>query len=118
MTLSADQAVELCSSVPAGYAVESRGGESWFLSGFHFTNYNHLLPPNSGSPACAFDDGVEPISIRVIHAGVFPATSYHNGGVMAATMDTSVRFVKDGISPPVWRALATRASGEIVDSLD
>jgi prepilin-type N-terminal cleavage/methylation domain-containing protein len=118
MNLSADQAVELCESVPAGYAVESRGGESWFVSGFHFTNYNHLLPPNSRSLACAFDDNVEPFALRVIHAGVFPATSYHGGGVMAATMDGSARFVKDGISPGVWRALATRAWGEVVDSVD
>lgn len=116
--LSADQAVELCDSVPAGYAVESRGGESWFVSGFHFTNYNHLLPPNGKSVACAFDDLVEPFGIRVIHAGVFPATSYHNGGVMAAKMDGSVRFVADGIAPRLWRALATRAGGEVVDAID
>ncbi len=117
-TLSADQAVELCDSVPAGYAVESRGGESWFVSGFHFTNYNHLLPPNSNSVACAFDDLVEPFAIRVIHAGVFPATSYHTGGVMAATMDGSARFVTDGIARRVWRALATRAGGEVVDAVE
>jgi prepilin-type N-terminal cleavage/methylation domain-containing protein len=116
--LSADQAVTLCDSVPAGYAVESRGGESWFVSGFHFTNYNHLLPPNGKSTACAFDDLVEPFAIRVIHAGVFPATSYHKGGVMAATMDGSVRFVADGIAPTLWRALATRAGGEVVNPID
>jgi type II secretory pathway pseudopilin PulG len=116
--LSADQAVEVCDSVPAGYAVESRGGESWFVSGFHFTNYNHLLPPNGKSAACAFDDLVEPFAVRVIHAGVFPATSYHNGGVMAATMDGGVRFVADGIAPRVWRALATRAGGEVVGTTE
>jgi hypothetical protein len=106
--------VELCDSVPAGYAVESRGGESWFVSGFHFTNYNHLLPPNGKGVACAFDGLVEPFGIRVIHAGVFPATSDHYGGVMAGRMDGSARFVADGVAPPVWRALATRAGGEVV----
>ncbi|WP_165227597.1 DUF1559 family PulG-like putative transporter [Aquisphaera insulae] len=116
--LSADEAVELCNSVPAGFAVESRGGESWFVSGFHFTNYNHLLPPNGKGVACAFDDLLEPIDIRVIHGGVFPATSYHNGGVMTASMDGSVRFVADGVSPRVWRALATRAGGEVLDAID
>jgi hypothetical protein len=116
--LTADQAVELCESVPAGYAVESRGGESWFVSGFHFTNYNHLSPPNGKRMACAFDDLAEPFAIRVIHAGVFPATSDHNGGVMAAKMDGSACFIADGIALHLWRALATRSGGEVVDAID
>jgi hypothetical protein len=29
-------------------------------------------------------------------------------------MDGSVRFVRDSITNPTWRALATRASGEVI----
>jgi len=34
----------------------------------------------------------------------------------AAMMDGSVRFDRDSINLAVWRALATRASGEVISS--
>jgi prepilin-type processing-associated H-X9-DG protein len=40
--------------------------------------------------------------------------SYHPGGVNVLLMDGSVRFIGNGIRPDVWRALATRAGGEVV----
>jgi prepilin-type processing-associated H-X9-DG protein len=46
--------------------------------------------------------------------GCFAATSQHRGGVNATMMDGSVRFVKDSIDLGVWRALATRAGGEVL----
>ena len=39
--------------------------------------------------------------------------SYHPGGVNVLVMDGSVRFVPDAISPAAWRALGTRAGGEV-----
>ncbi len=42
------------------------------------------------------------------------ARSYHGGGVNVVLMDGSVRFVTDAIPPATWRALATRAGGEVV----
>jgi prepilin-type N-terminal cleavage/methylation domain-containing protein/prepilin-type processing-associated H-X9-DG protein len=44
------------------------------------------------------------------------ARSYHNGGVNAAMSDGSVRFVANTIDQATWRALATRAGGEVVDN--
>ena len=44
------------------------------------------------------------------------ARSYHSGGVNALFSDGSVKFVKDAISLPVWRALATTRGGEVVSS--
>lgn len=41
------------------------------------------------------------------------ARSRHSGGVNAAMCDASVRFVADGIDLRTWRALATRAGGEV-----
>ena len=41
------------------------------------------------------------------------ARSYHGGGVNVVLMDGSVRFVTDAIPPATWRALATRAGGEV-----
>ena len=42
------------------------------------------------------------------------ARSYHTGGVNSALMDGSVRFFRDAISQETWRALGTRAGGEVV----
>ncbi|HEY2155946.1 MAG TPA: H-X9-DG-CTERM domain-containing protein, partial [Isosphaeraceae bacterium] len=48
-----------------------------------------------------------------------PPSSRHPGGVNLLMGDGSVKFVKDTINLPAWRALGTRAGGEIVgaDSL-
>lgn len=43
--------------------------------------------------------------------------SYHPGGVNAARMDCSVRFESGDVDRSVWRALATRAGGEIDNEL-
>lgn len=42
------------------------------------------------------------------------ARSYHNGTVNAARLDGSVHAIADGTYPAVWRALATRAGGELI----
>jgi prepilin-type processing-associated H-X9-DG protein len=41
------------------------------------------------------------------------ARSYHPGLVNAAMMDGSVRGIATDISQEAWRALATRAGGEV-----
>ena len=42
------------------------------------------------------------------------ARSFHPGGVSAVYMDGSVRFQAETIDLQVWRALSTRAGGEVV----
>jgi prepilin-type N-terminal cleavage/methylation domain-containing protein/prepilin-type processing-associated H-X9-DG protein len=42
--------------------------------------------------------------------------SYHPGGVNALLMDGSARFVKSSINMQTWRALGTRAAGEVISS--
>lgn len=111
-------AIAICSSLPATAKIESRGGESWFLSGLHFTNFNHCITPNNSKANCAMDDSVGTLHDRAVLAGVFPATSNHSGGVNIALMDGSVRFMKDSVNPMVWRALGTRAVGDVTNSSD
>ena len=42
--------------------------------------------------------------------------SFHPGGVNAQMMDGSIRFVKSSINQATWRALGTRAGGEIISA--
>lgn len=44
------------------------------------------------------------------------ARSAHPGGVNVALADASVRFVQDSVNLNTWRALASRAGGEVVDA--
>ncbi|APW61321.1 DUF1559 domain-containing protein [Paludisphaera borealis] len=115
--MTCDVAASLCSARGAGaVSFESRGGESWFLTGFHFSNYNHCATPNWVGGMCAFDLAIEPIHSRAIHDGVFGPSSRHGGIVHTSMLDGSVRSVRDGISLQVWRALGTRSGGEILDA--
>jgi prepilin-type processing-associated H-X9-DG protein len=42
--------------------------------------------------------------------------SYHPGGVNMLLADGSVRFVKDSVNGPAWRALSTVAGGEVISA--
>ncbi len=111
----ADQAIRYCSQLSLSLPQESRGGESWLLSGLHFTDYNHCASPNMKIPDCALNtDRLGTLWERSIEQGVFKASSYHPGGVNAVLMDGSVRFFTDGIDLKVWRAFATRSGREVV----
>jgi prepilin-type N-terminal cleavage/methylation domain-containing protein/prepilin-type processing-associated H-X9-DG protein len=109
-----DQAVRYCSELSLSNPQESRGGESWLVSGLHFTNYNHCATPNSRVVDCSLNrDDLRLLISRINEQGIFKATSYHTGGVNAALMDGSVRFFTDGVDLRVWRALSTRNGGEV-----
>lgn len=109
-----DKVAAICRAAPR-LSFESRGGESWFLSGYLFTDYNHCTTPNTPGD-CIYNNGiVEPLFARVNLAGVSTASSVHPGGVNTLRMDGGVHFVGDGVDLRLWRSLATRSGGEIVD---
>ncbi len=65
-----------------------RDGEAW-MSGYPMImGFNTVLPPNSAS--CANDRGEW-------EEGIFPADSYHTGGVNAVMTDGSVHFISESI---------------------
>ena len=110
-----DKVAAICRAAPRVF-VESRGGESWFLSGYLFTDYNHCTTPNAPGD-CIYNSTIaEPLSGRVNLAGVSTASSVHPGGVNTLRMDGGVQFVRDGVDLRHWRSLATRSGGEIVGS--
>ena len=47
---------------------------------------------------------------------VVTSRSYHPGGVNTLMLDGSVKFIKSTVSTTTWRALGTRAGGEVVSS--
>lgn len=112
--LTIDWARSVCAAPSATLSHESRGGESWFLTGYHFTNYNHCVPPNAPTPGCSLFPYTEDIHWRTLHEGILPARSLHPGGVNTLGMDGGARFTGDGIALPIWRAVATRSGGEPV----
>ena len=93
-----------------------RSGESWFLIRLPLHRLQPLRPAEQHDPrllALLFPGGNPH---RTLHEGVYTARSRHPGGVNALLMDGSVRFVRDGVNLAVWRALATRAAGDVVSS--
>jgi prepilin-type processing-associated H-X9-DG protein len=48
-------------------------------------------------------------------AGFFKAASFHTGGVNVVMADGSVRFVRDSVNLPTWRAASTRAGSEVLN---
>ena len=73
--------------------------------------YSHIMTPNR--KACVFRGQSQPVEYSAVCVG---ASSYHPGGVNAGFLDGSVRFVRDGVEPRAWWAVATRAGGEVVDA--
>ena len=66
-------------------------------------SYQHILPPNTRS--CGW--------LPSLRASMTPS-SRHTGGVNLLLGDGSVRFVRDSVSVPTWRALGSRDGGEVV----
>ncbi|HEV8060106.1 MAG TPA: DUF1559 domain-containing protein, partial [Gemmataceae bacterium] len=54
------------------------------------------------------------VSATRITYGAVNARSYHTGGVNVLFMDGSVRYAQDSIDLATWRALGSRAGGEVV----
>ena len=102
---------------PAGATMSSGGDHAWASADF---GYRHVFTPNHTACYEYFD----PIDhIYGIWSGedtrmVNPPTSYHPGGVNVLFLDGSVHFLKDSINRSTWRALGTRAGGEVISASD
>ncbi|GIW85892.1 MAG: prepilin-type N-terminal cleavage/methylation domain-containing protein [Isosphaeraceae bacterium] len=79
-------------------------GAPW-LHGQH--TYQHSSAPNGRS--CGF---------FLTTRATMPPSSWHPGGVNVAFGDGSVRFLKETIDLKTWRAIGTRAGGEVVSQAD
>jgi prepilin-type processing-associated H-X9-DG protein len=85
----------------------SFGGGTWLFAGYLDTWYNHVFAPNSPRPDCNQ-------SSAVAGGGAATARSWHGGGVNVVFADGAARWISDKVDLDVWRALSTRAFGEVV----
>lgn len=84
-------------------------GYAWYVS----TLYNHVAPPNWTGADCGLGSSI--MDTPGEHS-IVSARSTHPGGANALMADGSVRFMKNSISLPVWRALGSRGGGEVISA--
>lgn len=92
-------------------------GFSWANGEYRTTLYNHYLPPNASTFDCMgvlMTPPSDQIDRLYAAYGWRAARSRHPGGVNVTMADGSGQFVGDAVDPAVWKALATRAGGEIL----
>ncbi len=102
-----------CRVAPTWNYTDPRGF-SWANGEYRNGLYNHHYPPNSADPDC--------IGVRLgggpsrtfAPFGWKTARSLHNSGVSISRADASTGLINNDIDLVVWRALATRAGGEII----
>ena len=92
-----------CAAAPRGWMLHK--GASWWDGNYQNTLYNHHRTPN--------DPGYDCITYH--NPGWKAARSLHPGGVHLLYCDGHVSVVRDAIDPATWRAIATRAGGEVID---
>jgi prepilin-type N-terminal cleavage/methylation domain-containing protein/prepilin-type processing-associated H-X9-DG protein len=87
----------------------SKQGASWVMGEMCCTTYNHVSLPNGTSCAgVGFTGGMRNMAMDI------PPSSNHSGGVNALFGDGSVHFITSSIDLNTWRALGTRAGGEVI----
>jgi prepilin-type N-terminal cleavage/methylation domain-containing protein/prepilin-type processing-associated H-X9-DG protein len=88
-----------------------RKGEWWILHTCGTGGcYSHVNTPSA--KACFFAGQTGPDS----YYSLITASSYHPGGVNVSMLDGSVKFIKDSVSLTTWRAVATKAGGEVISA--
>jgi prepilin-type N-terminal cleavage/methylation domain-containing protein/prepilin-type processing-associated H-X9-DG protein len=90
-----------------------RRGFLWVTGELRCTSYNHYDTPNSSTPDCIANDVLSVGTQQLTAVGFRAARSLHTGGVNVTFGDGSVRFISNDVRREVWRALATRAGGEV-----
>ena len=95
---------ELGTAAPVSFF--AMAGRTWHGGGKSFTMYDHVFTPNAAMPAIttvSSSGTYFPFEAK----GAVPPTSRHRGGVNAAMLDGSVRFVIDEIDRGVWHRLGS-----------
>ncbi|WP_165249328.1 DUF1559 domain-containing protein [Paludisphaera soli] len=97
-----------CSGVPYNTRITYKGQQYYRGNIPELAYYNHTQTPNTRNMDCG--------DVSSFTAAHMATRSYHSGGVNTAFCDGSVKFIKDSIDLGTWRALGSRAGGEIVSA--
>lgn len=116
------QQEEICSLDHDGKSPMRESGHSEWIDGrVHQSGFTAAFPPST-NVQCDGAENIDWVSTRegVDGGATFAAVtsrSYHSGNVVNAAMaDGSVRVIADDVHIDVWRAMATRAEGDITDT--
>jgi prepilin-type N-terminal cleavage/methylation domain-containing protein/prepilin-type processing-associated H-X9-DG protein len=93
-------------------------GQQYYRNFNSASQYTHTMPPNPKQGVigdCSASVPTNPLGLNFFSCHI-ASRSYHSGGVNTGFCDGSVRFIKDSISLPTWRALGTRAGAEVISS--
>lgn len=82
-------------------------GQQYYRNLPQTSYYNHTTPPNHKKWDCGDSSYV---------ASHIASRSYHPGGVNTVFADGSVRFIKDSVNLATWRALGSKAGGEVISA--
>ncbi len=88
------------------HATSASLGMNWLEGNMSWTRYNHVLPP--GQKTCS--------NGATWNGTALTASSRHDGVVNVLFGDGSARSVRYGVTPEVWRALATIHGGDLVSA--
>jgi prepilin-type N-terminal cleavage/methylation domain-containing protein len=100
---------------------DNTGHTEWCDGRVHHSGFTTVFPPNTVVPYVHSDGRTYDVDFNSRQEGTsatqttyaaITSRSYHPLGVNVAVMDGSVHFVREEISPVVWRAGGTRAGGE------
>jgi prepilin-type processing-associated H-X9-DG protein len=81
------------------------------------TTPNSLIPDQLNGSDCVNPSGYPPCIQTSGNTRQFNAPrSYHGGGVNVLFCDGSVKFIKDSVAIPTFRALSTMGGGEVVSA--
>jgi prepilin-type N-terminal cleavage/methylation domain-containing protein/prepilin-type processing-associated H-X9-DG protein len=82
-----------------------RIGVHYYQGTFWNSFYTHTTPTNFV--------GVDCLTEFAHDRGHLAARSYHRGGVNVLFADGAVHLIRNGMEPLIWKALGTRAGGEV-----
>lgn len=97
------------------------GHTEWVDARTHQAGFTTTFSPNTKVPYTNggveydvdFNSSREGLTLTLPTFAAVTARSYHTRGVNALLMDGSVRFVQDSVSTDTWRALGSRATGDV-----
>jgi prepilin-type N-terminal cleavage/methylation domain-containing protein/prepilin-type processing-associated H-X9-DG protein len=82
-------------------------GQQYYRNLPQTSYYSHTMTPNFKKWDCGDTSYV---------ASHTAARSYHPGGVNTVFCDGSVKFIKDSVNIATWRALGSKAGGEVISA--